>query len=70
MREQGKFVESGQHEILTKALGTPEHPSRVRTKDEYVTQQEVFEKPPGGFKSSQESHVLLERERETLGEKV
>ena len=37
MREQGKFVESGQHEILTEALGTPEHPGHVRTKGEHVT---------------------------------
>ena len=46
MREQGEFVESGQHDILTEALGTPEHPGRVRTKGEYVTQGEVF---TGGF---------------------
>ena len=65
MREQGDFVESGQYDILTKALGTPEHPGCVRTKHEYFTQQEVFKKPPGGFKSSQESHVLLEREGDT-----
>ena len=63
MRKQGEFVESGQHDILTEALGTPEYPSRVKTKGEYVTQREVFKKPPGGFKSSQKSYVLLEREK-------
>ena len=38
MQEQGEFVESGQHNILTEALGAPEHPDHVRTKSEYVTQ--------------------------------
>ena len=55
MWDKGKFVESDQIDIFTQALGTPEHPSCVRTKGEYVTQWEVFKKPPGGFKSFQES---------------
>ena len=63
MRDHGEFVETGSHDILTEALGKPEHPGRVRTKGEYVTQREVFKKPPGGFKSSQESQVLLEKEK-------
>ena len=69
MREQGDFTESGQHDILTEALGTFEHLDRVRTKGEYVIQREVFKKPPRGFKSSQKSHILLERKRERLWEK-
>ena len=52
MRDQGEFVESQPHDILTEALGTPGHRCHVRTKGEYVTQREVFKKPPGGFKSS------------------
>ena len=69
MWEQGEFVESGQHDILTEALGTPEHLGRIKTKGEYVTQLDVFKKLLGGFKSSQESHVLLERERKRDTEK-
>ena len=52
MRDQGEFVKTRSHDILTKALGKPEHPSCVRTKGEYATQQEVFKKPPEGFRSS------------------
>ena len=52
MREQCEFVENGQHDILTKALGTREHLGRVKTKGEYVTQRKVFKKPQGDFKSS------------------
>ena len=52
MRDKGEFIESGQHDILTELLGTPKHPSRVRIIGEYVTQREVFKKPPRGFKSS------------------
>ena len=63
MWEHGEFVESGQHDILTEVLGTPKHLDRVMTKGKYVTQWEVFKKPPRDFKSSQESHVLLEREK-------
>ena len=63
MPELGNFVESGQHDILNEALGTHEHLGRVRTKSLYFTQREVFKKPPGDFKSSQESQVLLEREK-------
>ena len=60
MRDQGEFVETRSHDILTEALGKPEHPGRVRTKGEHVTQREVFKKPPGGFRSFKESQVLLE----------
>ena len=63
LADMREFVESGQHDILTKALGTPEHPSCVRTKGEYVIQWEVFKKQPGGYKSSQGSHVLFKREK-------
>ena len=63
MRDKGEFIENGQHDILTEALGTLEHPGSVRTKGEYVTQREVFKKLPGGFKSSLKSQVLLEREK-------
>ena len=63
MWDQGKFVETGSHDILFEALGKPEHPGRVRTKGKYVTQWEVFKKPPGGFRSSQESQVLLKQEK-------
>ena len=63
MRDKGELVESGQNDILTQALGTPEHPGRVRTKKEYVTQREVFKKTPGGLKSFQESQILREREK-------
>ena len=52
MWDKGKFVKSAQHDILTKVLGTHEYLGHVRTKGEYVTQREVFKKPPGGFKSS------------------
>ena len=62
-RYKGEFVESGQHDILTEALGTLEHPGSARTKGEYLTQQKVFKMLPGGFKSFQESQVLLEREK-------
>ena len=51
MRDKGEFVKSGQHDILTEALGTPKHLGHVKTKGEYVTQREVFKKPIGGFKS-------------------
>ena len=51
MRDKGELVESGQNDILTQTLGTPEHLGRVRTKGDYVTQLEVFKKPLGGFKS-------------------
>ena len=61
MQDKGEFVESGQYDILTEALSTPKQPCYVRTKGEYVTKREVSKKPPGGFKSSQESQVLLER---------
>ena len=49
LRDQGEFVETGPHDILTEALDTPEHLGRVRTKREYVTQQVVFKKPPRGI---------------------
>ena len=61
MWDQGKFVETGSHDILFEALGKPEHPGRVRTKGKYVTQREVYKKRLRGFRSSQESQVLLER---------
>ena len=63
MRDQGEFVETGSHDILIEALGKLEHPGHVKTKGEYVTQRKVFKKPPGDFRSSQESQVLLEREK-------
>ena len=37
MKDKGELVESGKNDILTQALGTPEHLDRVRTKGEYVT---------------------------------
>ena len=64
MWDKGEFVESGQNDILIEALGTPEHPGHLRTKGEYVTQWEVSKKLLGGFKSFQESQVLLEREKQ------
>ena len=36
MLDKGKLVENGQIGILTQALGTPEHPVRVRNRGEYV----------------------------------
>ena len=38
MGDSIEFVESGQHDILTEALGTLQHPGHVRTKGLYVTQ--------------------------------
>ena len=38
MLKQDEFVENTQHDISTEAFGKPEHPGRVRTKGEYVTQ--------------------------------
>ena len=38
IQDKGEFVESGQHDILTEALGTSEHLGCVKTKGEYVTQ--------------------------------
>ena len=37
MRDKGEFVESGQNDILTKALSTLEHPGLIRTKVKYMT---------------------------------
>ena len=37
IRDKGELVESGQNDIFTQALGTPEHPGRVTTKGVYVT---------------------------------
>ena len=42
IRDKDEFVESGQHDILTEALGELEYLGRVRTISKYVTQQEVF----------------------------
>ena len=48
---------------LPKDLGTHAYPGRLRTKGAYVTQREMFKKLPGGFKSSQETYILLEKKR-------
>ena len=32
MRDQGEYIETRSHDILTEALGKLEHPGRVRTK--------------------------------------
>ena len=49
-------------DILTKALGTTEHPGHVKTKGEYVTHRELF-KNHQGVSNFLRSQVILEREK-------
>lgn len=43
---RGEFVEQGHHDILTEALGTPEHGGRVRGYAKGVERKDVFGKAP------------------------
>ncbi|XP_060961635.1 uncharacterized protein LOC115720758 isoform X2 [Cannabis sativa] len=60
IKERGELTVIGQNDVLTQALGTPEHPGRVRGKGFGVVQYEVFKKPPRGFKTLQEEQFRYE----------
>ena len=67
--DKGEIIEIRSNDIFTQALGTPEHPGRVRGKGKFVAQSEVFRRPGGGFRELQECQFHYERQRDKAWEK-
>ena len=62
--DKGEIVEIRSNDILTQALGTPEHPGRVRGRGKFVAQREVFKKPVKDLENYKNVNFTM-RDKET-----
>jgi len=64
---QGSFVPHGRQDVLTVAIGRPEHPSRVRAAGAGVTIKKYFESAPH---TSRISSSMAPKELEQLTHQI
>ena len=64
---QGSFVTHGRHDILTAAIGRPEHPGRVRATGAGVTIEQYFGPAP---RTSRMSSSMAPEDLEQLTQQI